>query len=63
MAAAYQKEDFAPVRLRARFVHWLKVEAAKRGISMYRMVEEVAASGQRGRRPWDDEPATVPKGR
>lgn len=42
--------DFASVKLRRPFLTWLKVEAARRGVPMYDLVEELVARG--GRRAW-----------
>jgi hypothetical protein len=44
------KTEFASVKLARPFVAWLKREAARRGIPMYELVEELAARGLR--RPW-----------
>jgi hypothetical protein len=44
------KTEFASVKLSRPFVAWLKREAARRGICMYELVEELAARGQP--KPW-----------
>lgn len=44
--------DFASVKLSRPFVAWLKREAARRGIPMYEVVEELVARGQHPR-PWN----------
>jgi len=45
-----KSSEFASVKLARTFVVWLKREAARRGISMYELVEELCARG--GVRPW-----------
>ncbi len=42
--------DFASVKLTRPFVAWLKQEAARRGIPMYALVEDLAERA--GHRPW-----------
>lgn len=42
--------DFASAKLRRPFLAWLKQEAARRGVPMYDLVEELVARG--GRRAW-----------
>ncbi len=44
------KTEFASVKLARPFVAWLKREAARRGVPMYELVEELAARGMP--RPW-----------
>ena len=45
------KSDFGSAKLRRPFLAWLKREAARRGVPMYELVEELAARG--GPRAWD----------
>jgi len=42
--------DFASIKLSRPFVAWLKREAAKRGVPMYELVEQLVARGMQ--RPW-----------
>ena len=42
--------DFATVKLARPFAAWLKVEAARRGVFMYELIEELVAQGKK--RPW-----------
>ncbi len=51
MRDAIPKTDFASVKLARPFVAWLKREAARRGIPMYELVEELASRGMPVR-PW-----------
>ena len=44
-------KDFASVKLSRPFASWLKREAAKRGVPMYELVEQLAEIGLR-QRPW-----------
>ena len=44
------KTDFATAKLARPFVVWLKLEAARRGVPIYELVEELVARG--GPRPW-----------
>jgi predicted DNA-binding ribbon-helix-helix protein len=45
-----RKTEFASIKLTRPFVIWLKREAARRGLHMYQLVEELASHG--GSRPW-----------
>lgn len=44
------KGEFASCKLRRSFVVWLKQQAARRGVPIYELVEELAARGRS--RPW-----------
>lgn len=45
------KNEFASVKLARPLVAWLKQQAARRGIPMYELVEEMCAT-RVGKRPW-----------
>jgi hypothetical protein len=47
------KVEFASVKLTRPFSAWLKLEAARRGVFMYELVEELVARGFGGRRVWE----------
>ena len=44
--------NFSSVKLRNEFVAWLRVEAARRGVFLYELVEEIASRTMAGRQPW-----------
>jgi hypothetical protein len=44
-------QDFASVKVSRPFAAWLKREAAKRGVPMYELIEQLAEIGLR-QRPW-----------
>lgn len=47
------KTEFASIKLARPFVAWLKREAARRGVSMYELVEELVCRGRE--KPWRGE--------
>lgn len=51
------KTDFASCKLRRPFVMWLKQQAARRGVPLYELVEELAARGRS--KPWAGPTATL----
>jgi hypothetical protein len=45
--------EFGSVKMRKGFLQWLKIEAAKQGVPMYELIENLAAKTWDGRgRPW-----------
>ena len=44
------RTEFASIKLARPFVAWLKREAARRGVYLYVLVEELVARGQKA--PW-----------
>lgn len=53
MRGLAMKTEFASVKLARPFVAWLKREAARRGVPMYELVEELVSRGQK--RFWQPE--------
>ncbi len=54
--------NFATIKVRQRFRRWLKEEAARRELPMYRLLENLAADGI-GERPWLPKTVTADKPR
>jgi hypothetical protein len=40
------------LKVRSCFMRWLKMEAVRRGLFLYQVIEEVAAGGCSGKTPW-----------
>ena len=45
---------YATIRVSAQFAHWLKIESARRGVTMYAFLESLAENGLGGATPWED---------
>lgn len=45
------KQQFSSLKVPKPFLLWLKVEAAKKGISMYEYIEQLV--WPRGKKPWE----------
>ena len=47
-------EGLASTKIARPFLGWLKIEAARRGVPMYELIEQLIARG--GPRPWRKQP-------
>lgn len=47
-----RSSDFSSVKLRNEFVAWLRQEAARRGVFLYELIEDITSRTIAGRTPW-----------
>jgi hypothetical protein len=47
-----KKADLASAKFSRRFLVWLKIEAARKSVPMYELIETLVARGKA--RPWND---------